>query len=161
MLAPSGAEDEPFTTVDPSLYQLGSISEDSHIRAPSASPEDLTVHYDSIDFGGHQKSPKRSSTFPYVPRGPSVELALKIASNGYQRNQERRSEPPASEKLVHSGPNLPGPKQIRHSATIDTYNSASFEDTAVWDQKAILSLGMYPPQTMSDLYTFVMLAPIL
>lgn len=137
----SGAE--PFTTLDTNLYGLVPIIEDGHTRAPSASPEDSTGHYDYFDFGGQQKPPKRSPTYPFVPPGPSEEHILKSlgrASNVYQQKQKRRFMPPASKRAVRTEPDLPVPNRIRHSSTIDTNNSASFEDTAVWDQKAILSL---------------------
>lgn len=150
--------------MDASLYQLGSISEDSHTRAPLASPEDLTGRFDYFDFGGQPNPPKRSPTYPFVLPGPSEEHILKSlgrASNVYQRNQKRRSAPPVSKRIVHTEPNLPGPNQIRHSTTMDTNNSASFEDTAVWDQKSILSLGIYPigrllsPRSLLCCYTRV------
>lgn len=156
MLASSGAEAETSMTLDASLYQLGSINEDSHTQAPSGSPEDSTEHLDCIDFGGHPKPPKRSPTYPFTPPGPSKEHTPKLlgrGSNLYQRNQKRGSGPPVSKKTVHTKPNPLGPNQIRHSTTMDTNNSASFEDTAVWDQKAILSLGMYPLHTLGSFHT--------
>lgn len=148
-------EAEPSTTLDTNLYGLGPIIEDAHARAPSASPEDSTGHYDCFDFGGQIKPPKRSPTYPFVPPGPSEEHILKSlgpASNVYHQKQKRRFMPPASKKPVRTEPNLSGPNRLRHASTIDTKNSASFEDTAVWDQKAILSLGMYTTQTPSTVH---------
>lgn len=143
-----GPEAEPARNLDENLFELGHISEDSHTPVPSASPKDISTHFDYFDFGGQQKPPKRSPTYPFVPPGPSEEHILKSlgrVSNRYPKSQKRKFAPSVSKKPVHTEPNLPGPNQIRHSSTINTNNSASFEDTAVWDQKAILSLGMYPP----------------
>ena len=154
------SEVEPSTTLDASLHELGSISEDGQTQAPSASPEGLTGHVDYFDFGDHQRHPKRSPTYPFVPPGPSEAHILKAlgkSSNVYQTYQKRKNVPRIPKRKVHPKPSLTGPHTIRHSSTIDTYNSASFEDTAVWDQKAILSLGMYPPQTLSRFHTRVIL----
>ncbi len=132
------SEAEHATTLDASIHELESIDEDSHIRAPSASPEENSNRFDYFDLGGQQKPPKRSPTYPFVPPGPSEEhlRSLGRVSNRYPRSLLR--------KVVHTEPSLPGSNSIRHSSTFNTNNSASFEDTAVWDQKAILSLGMYP-----------------
>lgn len=146
MAASLKSEAEHTTTLDASIHELESIDEDSHIRAPSASPEENSDRFDYFDFGGQQKPPKRSPTYPFVPPGPSEEhlRSLGRVSNRYPRSQKRKFVPSISKKIVHTEPNLPGSNRIRHSSTFNTNNSASFEDTAIWDQKAILSLGMYP-----------------
>ena len=152
MAASSKSEAEHATTLDASIHELESIDEDSHIRAPSASPEENSNRIDYFDFGGQQKPPKRSPTYPFVPPGPSEQLrSLSRISNRYLKSQKRKSVPSTSKRTVYTEPNLPGSNGIRHSSTINTNNSASFEDTAVWDQKAILSLGMYPLRTPSRL----------
>ena len=152
MLASSRAEAEPSTTMDASLYQLRSIDEDGHTQATSGSPQCSTEGFDAVDFGGQPKAPKRSPTYPFIPSGPSEEHIpqnLTSSSNLHQRNQKRGSIP---KKTDPKKLNLPGPSQIRHSTTMDTNNSASFEDTAIWDQKALLSLGMSLPHT--PIHTF-------
>lgn len=139
------SEAEPSTTLTASLDGLGSMSEDSQTQAPSASPEGSSEHFDWFDFGDHQKPPKRSPTYPFVPPGPSEAHILKSlgkSSNLYRTYAKRRIAPPVPKRIVHTKPNLSGPHSLRHSSTIDTNNSESFEETAVWDQKAILSLGM-------------------
>lgn len=146
-MAPSTeSKAEPSTTSNANLRDLGPISEESHTRAPSASPEDFTRQFDHFDFVSEQRPPKRSPTYPFVPPGPSEEHILGSrgrASNVHRKHQKRNNAPPVVKGKVHTEPNSPGLNRIRHASTIDTNNSASFEDTAVWDQKAILSLGMY------------------
>lgn len=157
MLASSTAEAEPSTIMDAGLYQLGSINEDGHTQATSGSPQGSTEGFNYFDFGGQPKPPKRSPTYPFIPPGPSEEHIPKILTSGSnlsQRNQKRGSAPLVSKITVHNKLNRPGPNQIRHSNTMDTNNSASFEDTAIWDQKAILSLGMLLPHTLSNFHTF-------
>lgn len=127
-------------TRDASLYGSEHMSEDSQNRASLASPDGSAEQSDYFDFG----ESKRSPTYPFVPPGPSEAHAfrsLSKASNGYLKHQKRRSKPPIPIRHVDSEPNLSEPPRIRHASTIDTNNSAPFEDTAVWDQKAILSLG--------------------
>ena len=139
------SEAEPSTTPAASLYGLESMSEDSQARAPPASPEGLSEHFDCYDFGDQKGPPKRSPTYPFVPPGPSEAHILKSlgkSSNVYQTYAKRRIVPPLPKRIVHTKSNLSGPHSLRHSSTIDTNNSESFEETAVWDQKAILSLGM-------------------
>ena len=152
---------EPFSTLEASLNKLGSISEKSHSRAPSVSPKGLSEHFDYFDFGDRQSQPTRSPTYPFVPPGPSEAHILKSlgkASHVYHLHQERRTVPPIHKKRVHPKPSLTGPFRIRHSSTIDTTKSDSFEHTAIWDQKAILSLGMYSSQTLPNSQSNVIFA---
>lgn len=145
---------EPSTTWNANLHELGPISEES-TRAPSASPEEFTGHFDYFDLVGEKKPPKRSPTYPFVPPGPSEEHILKSlgsTSNLYRKTQKCNFARPLAKGKPHTEPNLPGLNQIRHASTFDTSNSASFEDTAVWDQKAILSLGMQSSQTLGTLH---------
>lgn len=146
---------EPSTAWNGNLHELGPITEESHnSRAPSAFPQDLTGQFDYFDFVGEGKPPKRSPTYPFVPTGPSKEHILKSlgkASSVYRKHQKRNYAPPLAKGKAHTEPNLPG-LNIRHASTFNTNNSASFEDTAVWDQKAILSLGMHSSQTLGTLY---------
>lgn len=155
------SEAEPSPTLDDSLYKLGPIGEDSQAGAPSACPGPSTGHFGYFAFENNQRPPKRSPTYPFVPLGPSEAPILKSlgkVSKVNQKHRKRRAVPSIPNRLVHTKSNLTGPHRIRHSSTIDTYNSASFEDTAVWDRKAILSLGMYSHQTLSNLRNGVILA---
>lgn len=136
-------EAEPLETRDTGLYGLGHISEDSQTRTPSASPDGLSKHFDYVDFGDHQGRPKRSPTYPFVPSCPPKEHLLKPlgkANDAPSKYQKPSAVPPIPKRLPHNESSLIGPGRIRHSSTFDTTNSASFEATAVWDQKAILSL---------------------
>ena len=152
------SEAEPSPTLDDSLYKLGPIGEDSQAGAPSACPKPSTGHFGYFAFEDNQKPPKRSPTYPFVALGPSQAPILKSLGKVSKVNQKHRkggAVPSIPNRLVHTESNLTGPHRIRHSSTIDTHNSASFEDTAVWDRKAILSLGMYSHQTLSSLHNGV------
>ena len=138
-----GPETQPSSTLEARSYGLESVNE---YRVSLASPEDLPEHPDYLDIGHHQTQPKRSPTYPFVPLGPSEAHILKSlgkASTVYHPYQKTRVVPLIPNGNVHNNPNLTGPHCIRHSSTVDTKNSDSFEHTAIWDQKAILSLGMY------------------
>ena len=157
----SESKAEPSITWNANLHDLGPISEENHTRAPSASPEDFTQCFDHFDFVSEQKAPKRSPTYPFVPPGPSEEHIRKSrgrASNVYRKHQKRNYAPLAIKGKVHTEPDSPALNHIRHASTIDTKNSASFEDTAVWDQKAILSLGMYSYQPLRTSHGFMTFA---
>ena len=138
-----GSEAQPSSILEARSYGLGSVNED---RLSLASPEDLPEHIGYFDFGHHQTQPKRSPTYPFVPPGPTKAHILKSlgkASTVYHPHQKRRVVPPIPNGNVHNDPNLTGVRRIRHTSTGDTNHSDSFEHTAIWDQKAILSLGMY------------------
>lgn len=149
-----GSETEPSKSLDASLRDLRPIIEDSESLVRLASLEGLTEHF---DFGYPQKPPKRSPTYPFASSGPSkAHISKSLGKNGHVNHnpQEHRVVPPIPKSEVHNEPSstgLVGPP-IRHSSTINTTNSASFEDTAVWDHKAILSLGKYPSQTLNSLH---------
>ena len=144
-----GPEAQPSSTLEARSYGLESVNE-YHVSL--ASPEDLPEHPDYFDFGHHQKQPKRNPTFPPSPSEVHNFKSLGRARNLYHFDQKRRVVPPLSKRHVQTKPSLTGPHRIRHSSTIDTNNSESFEHTAVWDQKAILSLGMSSPQTLVNMH---------
>ena len=148
---------EPSTAWNANPHELGPICEESHTRASSAFPQDLTEQFDDFDFVGEKNPPKRSPTFPFMPPGPSKEQLLKSlgkASSLYRNHPKRSYVLPVAKGKAHTEPILPGLNHIRHASTFDTNNSASFEDTAVWDQKAILSLGMNSLQTLGTLHFY-------
>ena len=141
-----GVEAEPSSTLEARSYGVESLNEDNQFLVSLASPEDLLEHPDCFDFRHHQTQPKRSPTYPFVPPGPTkahIRKSLGKASTLYHLHQKRRVTSPIPNRNVHNDPMLTGPQRIRHSSTVDTKNSDSFEHTAIWDQKAILSLGMY------------------
>ena len=132
------SEAEPSTTLDFSLYGSEPIAGDSQTRAPPASQGAWTEQSDYSDFGDPYRPSKRSPTYPFVPCGSSDAHTHRTSgrvSNVFSKILKRE---------VDDGHSFTGPNNIRHASTFDTYKSASFEDTAVWDEKAILSLGMYP-----------------
>ena len=132
------SEAEPSRTLDISLYRSKVISGSGQTRAPPASPDAWTEQSECSDFGDSLKPSKRSSTYPFVPPGPfdaHVHKSPRRASNLLLK---------LFRKQLDIGHNSTGPPHIRYASTIDTNHSASFEDTAVWDEKAILSLGTYP-----------------
>ena len=141
-----GSEAQPSPTLEAHSYGLESLDEDNQFLVSLASPKDSSEHPDDFDFRHHQTQPKRSRTYPFVPPGPTKAHILKSlgkASTVYHLHQKRRVVPPIPNGNVHNDPFWTGPQRIRHSSTVDTKNSDSFEHTAIWDQKAILSLGMY------------------
>ena len=138
-----GSKAQPSSTLEARSYGLKSVNEDS---VSLASLEGLLEHPDDFDSGHHQTQPKRSPTYPFVPPRPTEAHILKSlgkASTVFYLHQKGRVVPPIPNGNVHNDPMLTGPHRIRHSSTVDTKNSDSFEHTAIWDQKAILSLGMY------------------
>ena len=145
--APSASNGEPLTTLavlDTSVDELGPLSGDSLLREQSASPEPISERRDYFNFEGAQQGLRRRSTHPPVATeslegqepGP-----LGRASTTRVSNKNFKSAPPSSfDKNTfvedhHSG------QSPRRNSTIGTQNSLSFDETAVWDQKAILSLG--------------------
>ena len=137
------SEVQPSSPLEARSYGLGSVNESG---VSLASPEGLPEHSDYFDFGHNQTQPKRSPTYPFVPPGPNkahILDSLGKASTVYHPHQKRKVVRPIPNRNVHNDPSLTGVHRIRHSSTVDTKNSDSFEHTAIWDQKAILSLGMY------------------
>ena len=120
----------------------GVISENGHLnllREQSASPEPLaqegTAYFDFQDE--RQQSPKKSrqdlTNLPQEARRllEDHEAQNSAESAGLRTNMQRTKTFPAS---------TPG---IQNPNRNQTQDSASFAETAVWDQKAILSLGTF------------------
>ena len=151
------SETQPSSTLEARSYGLQSVNEDNQFLVSLASPEDLPEHPDYLHFRHHQTQPKRSPTYPFVPPGPTKAHILKSLSKSstvYHLHQKRRVVPPIPNGKVLNDPILAGVQRIRHSSTVDTKNSDSFELTAIWDQKAILSLGMYSSDPGNFAYQF-------
>lgn len=139
---------------------LDAIREDGGSRERSGSPEPMRNSVDVNDF--EYQLPQRGLTHPTVPQGLKVRslsggINPPRRSNGTAGKAKvggdptRRRKPPLSHRFFHrtqspdSDRSYPGPK--RHS-TINTEVSASFEETAMWDHKTILSLGMYSDEVV-------------
>ena len=136
---------EPFCSPNECSHGLGSISEDGHSRAPSASPEPHKGRFGYFGLTVQETPHKRSSTYPPPPPNTSDELPPKVLGRSitaYPSGQKQRTKLPTFKRVSLSESNLTSKKQIRQS-TFDTNYSASFADTAVWDQKTILSLGTH------------------
>ena len=140
---------EASTTLDADFSERRPTDEDGQTQVPPTSPDDSTECFDHFDLGDLWKPPQRRETYPFDPPSPSQAHVLKpiTANSAYPTARKRRVVPPIPRRTVHTESNWAGPHPIRHASTMDTYHSASFDDTAVWDQKAILSLGMYLVQS--------------
>ena len=151
MAASFASEAEPLTNPEESFHGLGSISEDGDSRAPSASPEPYPERPNYFDHTAQENAPQRSRTYPLVPSNLSherIRKSMNRSSTANQPSQKHRTSRRPSQRSLFSEPDLPIQNQSRQS-TIDTKNSLSFEDTAVWDEKSILSLGTYFPRSLS------------
>ena len=141
----SEIQNEPFCSLNECSHGLGSTSEDGHSRAPSASAEPCKERFGYSGPTVQDIPPKRSSTYPPLPSNPFDELPPKVlgrSSTTYPYVQKQRTTQSTFKRVSISDSNLPSQKQIRQS-TFNTTYSAPFADTAVWDQKTILSLGTH------------------
>lgn len=140
MASSSGPNSIRPSSLSTSPTDLGPIIEDSPAQPKSPKTE-------SIDFGEIQQAPRRSLTqainTSWTPeeRRPGY---LRRAKTLHTSNHDHPTFPNKPlERIILGEASSPYPSQkIRRHSTIETKNSASFEETAVWDQKAILSLGM-------------------
>lgn len=140
---------ETLANISTSTDGLGAISENSLLREQSASPEPIqegTAYFDFQD-GRYQRpqSPRQSSiNQPLVADGSaegSEPNSLNKANRTRTYDKRSKSVPPISGKTKLVESQIAGQVPRRHSTNL-TQNSESFAETAVWDQKAILSLGM-------------------
>ena len=134
---------------------LETIRENSFHREQSTSPDPVAAHIQINDFVS--RLPERRSTHPTVP----LSSQIKSFSGDIKS--------PTPFHRTHAGPNSTTGRahfpvlrsfkrpllwrtkshdsesshtQIKRRSTINTNASAPFEETEVWDHKAILSLGM-------------------
>ena len=146
--APSASNDETLTNISTSVDGLGAISEHSLLREQSTSPEPIQEDIAYFDFqDGRQQQPqssRQSSTNQPLAEG-SAEEKEPNPSNKANRartyDKKIKSVPPISNKNKLVENQIFGGIPRRHSTNL-TQNSESFAETAVWDQKTILSLGM-------------------
>ena len=131
--APSTSNGEPLTALavlDTSVDELGPLSGDSLLREQSTSPEPISERRDYFN------PPVAMESLEGQEPGP-----LGRASTARVPNKTFKSAPPSSfDKNIFAEDHHPG-QSPRRNSTIVTQNSLSFDETAVWDQKAILSLG--------------------
>ncbi|KAL9127322.1 MAG: hypothetical protein Q9217_003784 [Psora testacea] len=140
-------------TSNQDLGDLVSISEDGSPTHPT-SPVSHTGPSEHFDFAAVEKFSTRRSTDPAVspdtledratgpvPRPKTIHTTTYAINSGDVRNFKRGPHSPRTNLNKHTFPEATQPGQpFRRHSTIDTDYSESFEATAVWDQKAILSL---------------------
>lgn len=160
-----------------SNLDLETIRENSFHRELSVSPDPVAAHTDVNDFVS--QVPQRRSTHPTMPLSSQLKSstgdlksskplhhapARPISTAGRLLHTHTRARKPRSlhgfrRTRSHDsegpGPNTPF---VRRS-TVNTDASAPFEETEVWDHKAILSMGMNPypsqlgPETIERIQT--------
>ena len=157
----SSSPDHPNPNL--TFEELGPISEDNLLREQSASPEPIDNVVDHFDFERTQHNHGTKSTHLPISNGlPERSGGHTVAAPRIVKEERQDSLTPSEESrssIIGGARQKPksrpprtfdkgkfneayGPNQdARRSSTMATKNSESFEDTAVWDQKAILSLG--------------------
>lgn len=152
--------------------KISTINEDSPSRGGTKSPKPNASGIEIRDFKDTSASTKRRSTHPQFSRGPASEIAsaddgvlkfirsatLKacpaVGESNLAKFRQRFSSkrPESNEGIVFNGPRRQSTLNTNYSVISNA--SASFEETAVWDQKAVLALGMietFPPQITNDM----------
>lgn len=130
------------------LQTIGESSQSSLLRERSLSPEPIEGQ-PFLDFqSGHpnQDSEENSPSSP-TASGPSGDFrSVPITKSNRTRTggQKHKSAPPTSSKHKLVEGSVSGQRAKRQSTTLttNTENSEAFHETAVWDQKTILALGM-------------------
>lgn len=135
---------------------LATITEREVTPERSSSPEPFEEGTGVDDFCHHLIAPTRRSTHPPVPiesngRSPTASVPIgnpkvdfPARANTFGAPKHNRTGKYLRHRLFNatrSVDNDSKTKSPRRASTIDTKFSVSFEETAVWDQKAILSLG--------------------
>ena len=139
---------------------LHRIDEDGLLQTQVASPVAHNGRSDYFDFATNERKPRRSSTDPVSPSSTEKRATTSKprAATTYEPERQSSAEPTRSTFGYFGRPLrwiLPGKQNnvaeavpkghaVRRHSTQNTNYSASFEDTAVWDRKAILSLGKWP-----------------
>ena len=140
---------------------LGTIVEDSISRGRSKSPDPLLSKSEVHDFKDTSNPPERRSTHPVASHDPQIGSKSRNinAPNVVQRATFDGKSPVGQIRWEKSHPHFSfhrtrsndsdalfkNPKRqstINTNSSLTTDASASFEETAVWDQKALLALGM-------------------
>lgn len=138
------------------LNDLATITERDVTPERSSSPEPLEEGTEVDDLCDDFIAPKRRSTHPPVPiesngRSPTAsgpignsKADFPARANTFGAPKRNRAGNYLKHRLFNatkSADNDSKTKSPQRASTIDTKFSVSFEETAVWDQKAILSLG--------------------
>lgn len=140
---------------------LSTINENSQSRGRSKSPVPYTSGIEAHDFKNTSAGPRRRSTHPQISFGPESENAFVDGDPGFNRHATMKAHPTGGEssfkrisrqfRFNRTGSNedFVFNKAPRRHSTINTNDSvisnasASFDETKVWDQKALLALGMF------------------
>lgn len=138
---------------------LSTINEHSPNRGRTKSPEPHASDIETHDCKDESTGPKRRSTHPQISFGPGSEIPSVDGDPRLTRSATSKPRAARKESSFHkirqilvskvAGSNegiVPNRQPRRQStfntnASVTTNASASFEDTAVWDQKALLALG--------------------
>jgi hypothetical protein len=138
------------------LNDLATITELDVTPERSSSPEPLEERTEVNELCENVIAPKRRSTHPPVPvesngrpltgNGPNEDFKTDapVRANTFGAPNRNRAGKYLKRRLfngIKPIDNDSKSKSSRRASTIDTKFSVSFEETAVWDQKAILSLG--------------------
>ena len=143
----------PATNTHTGPPDLATIAELEGYRGNSSSPEPYETGVEVNRFGDNVLGVTRRSTHPPVLSisnsqpltGKSPLGNPKVLSPGRANTYGTSTGGEKSRRHIfhrkRAVDSVPRPGDSRRASTIDTKFSASFEETAVWDQKAILSLG--------------------
>ena len=135
----------------PPLQALRTISEDSQpgiLQVQSASPESIEGYPQFFPQGTQSRQDsEQSSTSSPTASGPSEGIG---STSGTKRNKKRtgrqnlKSSPPVAGKSKYVESSVSGRvrEQQSNSSAIDRENSETFMETAIWDRKTILSIGL-------------------
>lgn len=130
------------------LQTIGESSQPSLPNEQSLSPEPIEgQHFVDFQFGQpNQDSEENSPTSPTTSRASSDIKSVPTGKSNRTRTggQKHKPGPPASSKIKVIEGSLPGQRVKRRSTTFtnNTDFSEAFHETAVWDQKTVLTLGM-------------------
>lgn len=135
------------------IPDLPAIPEQHAVFDQCSSPTSLTTGNGAIGPDKLSLTPVRSSTYPtHENKNCAEPLQSWDGSTSYGPRRSKTVAPPGQKsrltRLFHRvvpGSTGDGPSRSppRRNSTAYTKASASFEETAVWDRKAILSLGMF------------------
>ena len=145
------ANDQALTNVDTNLGGLSSISENSHpslLREQSASPEPIeegrSVYFDLENVRQRQDSKESPSNSPTTSGPADGREASSFNKANRPKTQRSSGAPPNAIRNRNAEAHVSSQSQRRQSTTQNTQSSEysePFEESEVWDQKAILSLG--------------------
>lgn len=158
----------PNSSVDFPQNSLEAIGKDFIGRERSASPEPVDLgspeghdsNIDTIDFDpgsrgvgkspGHSHTPLRGRNISRDAQSPVHDLGDSTSASHVARSDDTRPFVHFSpDSKVGSGDSYGFDRSLKRNSTNITNASASLEETRIWDQKAILSLGTLQISTVS------------